>query len=113
VRLGVKSVGVATGPGGTIEVALHIGEDVARGKDGPAPEHTQLRASQSVQVLVRAGQRLSFRAETHAENAHPLRTVVWAGDMLPEVPHHANGGDHEGDKAYGAAPAAAASPPPP
>ena len=93
VRITVKSVGVAVGPGGFIEVSLKVGGDSARGRDGPAPENTLLRASQSVQVLVKAGERLAFKAETHAENAHPLRTVVFAGDMAPDAAPRPNGED--------------------
>lgn len=91
VRLTVKSVAVATGPQGFIEVCLVVGADRAHGRDGPATEGAQLRASQSAQVLVKAGERLSFRAETHGENAHLLRTVVFAGDMAPDPARRSNG----------------------
>jgi hypothetical protein len=83
VRIGLKSVGVATGGGGTLEVCVEIGDSRARGQDGPAPSESQLRASQAVQVLVKAGVRLAFKAYPTASNAQVLRTVVWAADMKP------------------------------
>jgi hypothetical protein len=49
VRIGVKSVGIATASGGALEVCVEIGSDVAKGQDGPAAAETQLRASQAVQ----------------------------------------------------------------
>jgi hypothetical protein len=42
-----------------------------------------LHASQSVQVLVKAGERLAFKAFPSATGAQVLRTVVWAVDMKP------------------------------
>ena len=92
VRIGVKSVGVATAGGGALEVCVEIGGDVARGQDGPSAPETQLRASQAVQTLVKAGERLSFKAYPKATDAHVLRTVVWAADILP--PQAKNGARH-------------------
>jgi hypothetical protein len=40
-----------------------------------------------VQVLVKAGQRLSFKAYPKATNAHVLRTIVWTADMKTEAEH--------------------------
>ena len=85
VRLVVKSVGVATADGGALQVVIDIGPDSAKGQDGPAAADTPLRASQSVQVLVKAGQRLAFKAYPKAEGAQVLRTVVWAGDLKVEA----------------------------
>ncbi|HZL01236.1 MAG TPA: hypothetical protein VFC47_15210 [Caulobacteraceae bacterium] len=48
---------------------------------GRPPLETTLRASQSVQVLVRAGERLAFKAYPNASHAMVLRTVVWAADL--------------------------------
>jgi hypothetical protein len=96
VRIGVKSVGVATSGGGALEVCVAINGDTAKGQDGPSPLDAQLRASQAVQVLVKAGERVSFKAFPNPSDAQVLRTVVWAADMAPE---HApkpktNGHDH-------------------
>jgi hypothetical protein len=44
VRIGVKSVGVATAGDAALEVCVEIGSDVAKGQDGPAAAETQLRA---------------------------------------------------------------------
>jgi hypothetical protein len=81
VRIGVKSVGVATSGGGALEVC---GGDTAKGQDGPAPLDAQLRASQAVQVLVKAGERVAFKAYPNPSGVQVLRTVVWAADMVPD-----------------------------
>ena len=86
VRIGVKSVGVATSGGGALEVCVEIGDDKARGQDGPSPPETQLRASQAVQVLVKGGERLAFKAYPNPTDVQVLRTVVWAADMLAAHP---------------------------
>src|SRR5580693_2966964 len=76
VRIGIKSVGVAT----------DVGDHAAKGQDGPAPIEYRLSASQSVQVLVKAGERVAFKAYPTADNAQILRTVVWASDLKSETP---------------------------
>ena len=81
VRISVKSVAVATSENGALEACIEIAGATAKGQDGPAPIETQLRVSQSVQVLVKAGQRISFKAYPSASNAQLLRTVVWASDL--------------------------------
>jgi hypothetical protein len=107
VRIGVKSVGVATAGGGALEVCVEIGSDVAKGQDGPAAAESQLRASQAVQTLVKAGERLAFRAYPKATDAHVLRTVVWAADMTPPQSRNGHGNGqaeaerHESDQAQG------------
>jgi hypothetical protein len=90
VRLSVKSVAVATADGATLEVCIDIAGATARGEDGPAPAETQLRASQSVQVVVKAGERLVFKAYPKANNAKVLRTVVWSADFVARAPAEAN-----------------------
>jgi uncharacterized protein (TIGR02284 family) len=82
VRLAIKSAAVATADGGALEVCIEIGGDSARGRDGPAAIETQLRASQSVQVLVKAGVRTAFKAYPTASDAQVLRTIVWAADLI-------------------------------
>ena len=83
VRISIKSVAVATAEGGSLEVCIELDGQSANGQDGPGPIETQLRASQGVQVLVKAGQRLAFKAYPKASNAHVLRTIVWTADMKP------------------------------
>jgi len=85
VRIGIKSVALATANAATLGVRIDIGDDSAQGQDGPAPIDTQLHASQAVQVLVKAGQRVAIKAYPHADNAQILRTVVWAGDLKSEA----------------------------
>ncbi len=86
VRIGIKSVGVATSGGGSLEVCVEIGGDTAKGQDGPSPIETQLRASQAVQVLVKAGERVAFKAYPKPSDTQVLRTVVWAADMASDHP---------------------------
>ena len=86
VRIGVNSVGVATSDGGTLGVAIEVAGAAARGQDGPSPMETQLRATQGVQVLVKAGERVAFKAGPTATNALVLRTVVWAADLKYDAP---------------------------
>jgi hypothetical protein len=96
VRIGVKSVGVATAGGAALEVCVEIGSDVAKGQDGPAAAETQLRASQAVQTLVKAGQRLAFKAYPNPTSTQVLRTVVWAADM--PAPHKNGQGENGADR---------------
>ncbi len=84
VRITIQSVAVATAQDGALEVCIKIGEDCAKGQDGPSPAETQLRASQSVQVLAKAGERVAFSAYPVATSAHIMRTVVWTSDLKHE-----------------------------
>jgi hypothetical protein len=95
VRIGIMAVATATEAEATLAVSIEIGGQTATGQDGPAMIETQLRASQAVQVLVKAGERLAFKAYPTANGAQVLLTVVWAGDLpgKPEAtgPAQANG----------------------
>jgi hypothetical protein len=84
VHIAIKSVAVATADDGTLQVCIDLGGDTAKGQDGPLPLESQLHASQSVQVLVKAGQRLSFKAYPVAHDAEVLKTIVWAADFKSE-----------------------------
>jgi hypothetical protein len=81
VRIAIQCVGVATMEGGTLAVSIEVGDQIAKGEDGPAPAETHLHASQSVQLLVKAGERVSFKAYPSGQSVHVLRTVVWASDL--------------------------------
>lgn len=83
VRIIAKSVGIATGEGGALEMCIEVKDGCARGQDGPAPADSRLRASQSVQVVVKAGERLAFKAYPTATHAAVLRTVVSAAEVRP------------------------------
>src|SRR5580658_3153137 len=74
VRIGIQSVAIATASGGTLGVCIEVGERAAKGQDGPAPIECRLSASQSVQLLVRSGERIVFKAYPTADNAQILRT---------------------------------------
>jgi hypothetical protein len=84
VHIAVKSVAVVTADGGTLQVCIEMGGNSAKGEDGPAVLETQLHASQSVQVLVKAGERLAFKAYPVATNAQVLKTIVWVADLKSE-----------------------------
>ncbi len=99
VRLIIKSVAAATSDGATLQVCIEVGDSIAKGEDGPAPIESQLRASQSVQVVVKAGQRLNFKAYPKATNALVLRTVVFAADVRPAVAHAAIDDEHAANRA--------------
>ena len=86
VRIVVKSVAAATADGGVLEVAIELGDVHAKGQDGPFPNESTLRVSQSVQVIVKAGERLTFKAYPTATNATVLRTVVCTADMVTDPP---------------------------
>jgi hypothetical protein len=81
VRLAIHSVAVATADAATLQVCIEVAGASAKGEDGPAPADFQLRAGQSVQMVVKAGERLNFKAYPTATNAQVLRTVVWAADL--------------------------------
>jgi hypothetical protein len=81
VRIVLQAVGVATADGGVLEACIEIGDASARGEDGPAPADTRLHAAQSVQVVVKPGERLTFRAFPRSAGARVLRAVVWTSDL--------------------------------
>jgi hypothetical protein len=96
VRIEVKAIAVATADGGTLQACIQIGEDCAKGEDGPFPADGQLRASQSVQILVKGGERLAFKAYPNATNAKVMRTIVWAADL--KIQPEAEGGKADEDR---------------
>jgi hypothetical protein len=83
VRLGMQAVAVTTTEGGVLELAIEVGDAAAKGHDGPAPIETRLSACQSLQVLVKAGERVTFKATPSGDGVQVLRTVVWSSDMKP------------------------------
>ena len=90
VRIFLKSVAIATSDAGSLEACIEIAGASAKGQDGPSSLEAPLRVSQSVQILVKAGQRLAFKAYPTARDAHLLRTIVWTSDLEhehgPEAP---------------------------
>lgn len=81
VRIGIQSVAVATSQGGSLSVTIEVGDSSSNGRDGPAPMEHHLAASQSLEVLVKAGAPLAFKACASPEDAQLLRTVVWSLDV--------------------------------
>src|ERR1700733_443071 len=73
VRLSVQAVAVATGEGGSLEVCIELNGAAAKGRDGPAPTDYRLSAGQSVEVMVKGGERLAFNAYPMGEHGKILR----------------------------------------
>lgn len=83
VEIGIRSVGIATADSGCLTVSIEVGDHTAKGLDGGVSEAAAtLRASQSVQVLVKAGERLTFKAFPTPSNCRILRTTVFVADSV-------------------------------
>ena len=81
VRIVLQSVAYATADAASLQACIEIGGAAAKGEDGPGPNETRLHALQSVQVLVKCGERLSFKAYPNPVNAKVLKTVVYTADL--------------------------------
>jgi uncharacterized protein (TIGR02284 family) len=81
VRIGIQAVAVATSQGGSLAVTIEAGDSASKGRDGPSAIEQHLTAGQSVDVLVKAGAALAFKAYATPDNAQLLRTVVWSLDV--------------------------------
>ena len=83
VRLVISTVAVANAGGSTLDAVIEVGGEVARAQDGPVSHdhHQHLQAVQSVQVVVKEGERLKFKAYPQAQGARVLRTVVYTADV--------------------------------
>ena len=84
VHIGVRTVASAAADEATLQACVTVGEATATGRDGPWQLGAPLRACQAVEVLVKAGERLAFKAYPKATNAHLLRTVVYTSELKPE-----------------------------
>jgi uncharacterized protein (TIGR02284 family) len=85
VRLGVQAVAVATSPGGSLSVTIEAGAGMSNGRDGPGPIEHRLSAGVTLEVLVRAGAAVPFKAVATPQDAQLLRTVVWSQDVGDEA----------------------------
>jgi len=81
VRIVLQTVAVAMADAASVQACIEIGDSAAKGEDGPAAAEAHLHASQSVQVVVKPGERLNFKAYPTANNAKVLRTVVYTADL--------------------------------
>ncbi len=72
---------IATADAAGLEAVIEVAGADARGEDGPAPADTHLQALQSVQLVVRPGERISFKAYPKARNARVVRTLVYSSDL--------------------------------
>ncbi len=81
VRLVIAAVAVATADAAGLEAVIEVTGANAHSEDGPAPADTHLQALQSVQLVVRPGERISFKAYPKPRSARVLRTLVYSMDM--------------------------------
>jgi hypothetical protein len=81
VRLVIAAVAVATADAAGLETVIEVSGSDARGEDGPAAADTHLQALQSVQLVVRPGERINFKAYPKAHNARVVRTLVYSADL--------------------------------
>jgi hypothetical protein len=81
VRLVIAAVAVATADAAGLEAVIEISGADAHSEDGPAPADAHLQALHSVQLVVRPGERISFKAYPNARNARVLRTLVYSADL--------------------------------
>ena len=81
VRLQISTVGVATSDGATLDAVIEVDGAVAKAQDGPSPADTHLKTIQSVQLVLKEGQRVSFKAYPQASGVRVLRTVVHTTDL--------------------------------
>jgi hypothetical protein len=81
VRLVIAAVAMATADAAALEAVIEISGAEARGEDGPAPADAHLQALHSVQLVVRPGERISFKAYPSTRNARVLRTLVYSADL--------------------------------
>jgi hypothetical protein len=97
VHIGVRTVASAGADEATLQACISMAGATASGRDGPWPLGEPLRACQAVEVLVKAGERLAFKAYPIAENARVLRTVVWVMDLEAGEPARAARSDAPSD----------------
>ena len=81
VRVVVSTVAVATADGATLEAVIEVAGARAHGTSGPAAAETHLQSIQSVQLVIRPDQRVTFKAYPNPTNARLLKTVVYTHDL--------------------------------
>ena len=83
VRIVVATVAAVVAGPATLDAVIAMDGGAARAQDGPrgSDDHQHLQATVSVQVVVKEGERLSFKAYPEAQGARVLRTVVYSTDV--------------------------------
>ncbi len=81
VRLVVATVAIATSDGARLQATIEVGDALAKAEDGPASSDTHLQAIQSVQLMVKQGERINFKATPEVTGARIMKTVVYTGDL--------------------------------
>ncbi|MHB8284932.1 MAG: hypothetical protein ACYDD1_09685 [Caulobacteraceae bacterium] len=81
VRLVVATVAIATSDGATLAAVIEVNGATARAEDGPASSDTHLQAVQSVQIALKAGERVTFKAGPQSNGAKVMKTNVYAADI--------------------------------
>ena len=85
VRIVISTVAVAAAGGSTLDAVIEVDGEVARAQDGPinTDHHQHLQAVQSVQIVVKEGERVKFKAYPQAQGARVLRTSVYTTEIKP------------------------------
>jgi hypothetical protein len=81
VRVVVATVAIATSDGATLAAVIDVNGASARAEDGPASADTHLQAVQSVQIVLKPGERVTFKAGPQAAGAKLMKTVVYTTDV--------------------------------
>ena len=81
VRVIAATGAVPTSDGASLETVIEVDGARAHGAAGPAAADTHLQSIQSVQLVVKPDQRVSFKAYPNASNARVLKTVVYTHDL--------------------------------
>jgi hypothetical protein len=81
VRVVVATVAIATSDGATLTAVIDVNGALARAEDGPVSADTHLQAVQSVQIVLKPGERVTFKAGPQAAGAKLMKTVVYTTDV--------------------------------
>jgi hypothetical protein len=81
VRVVVAAVAIATSDGASLTAVIDVDGASARAEDGPATADTHLQAVQSVQLVLKQGERVMFKAGPQATGAKLMKTIVYTTDV--------------------------------
>ncbi len=83
VRIVITTVAIAAAGGSTLDAVIEIDGEIARAQDGPinTDHHMHLQAVQSVQIVVKEGERVKFKAYPQANGGRVLRTMVYTTEI--------------------------------
>lgn len=83
VRIVISTVAIASAGGSTLDAVIEVAGETARAQDGPinTDHHQHLQAVQSVQIVVKEGERVKFKAYPQANGSRVLRTTVYTTEI--------------------------------